>query len=124
MLGLVLCGVLLSLAYPLQQFVEQREQIATLQSDQEQAARRVAALGERREQWRNPAYVRAQARERLQFVLPGEEAYVVLDPPAVAPPGAGVDGPTPPQVDPGTDPDAAWWSRLWGSVEASDAPKR
>jgi hypothetical protein len=29
--------------------------------------------------WRDPAYIKSQARERLHFVLPGERQYIVTD---------------------------------------------
>ena len=28
--------------------------------------------------WRDPAYVKSQARDRLHFVLPGERQYIVV----------------------------------------------
>jgi hypothetical protein len=29
--------------------------------------------------WRDPEYIKSQARERLHFVLPGERQYIVTD---------------------------------------------
>jgi len=31
------------------------------------------------ELWRDPEYIKTQARERLHFVLPGERQYIVTD---------------------------------------------
>lgn len=70
--------------------------------------------------WDDPAYVAAQARERLAFVLPGDTAFRVVDPesvpdpvaPAVAAAGSG------PEVIPdGTT--TPWYTTIWGSVRAA-----
>jgi hypothetical protein len=67
-----------------------------------------------RERWRDPAYVAAQARQRLHFVRPGETAYVLLDP-----------GETPARLVPksAVAPDRPWFSDLWASVDAADRPQ-
>jgi Septum formation initiator len=31
------------------------------------------------ERWRDPAYIKSQARERLHFIMPGERQYIVTD---------------------------------------------
>jgi len=66
--------------------------------------------------WDDPAYVKAQARSRLKFVMPGERAYNVIDAPApkatkAATPAAGQD----------TKRDRPWFADLWRSVEVAGA---
>ena len=79
-LGLVVCALVLSLAYPAKEFLAQRGEIGRLRAEQAQAQARVSALEERKRQLGDPAYVRAQARARLHYVLPGETVYVVVPP--------------------------------------------
>lgn len=119
-LAVVACAVLLSLAYPLREYVAQRGEIERLQAQQRATERRVAALARQQQQWNDPAYIKAQARERLHFVLPGETAYVVLDPGARATEDAsGSPTLSPLQPDVGSGP---WYSELWRSVQAADHP--
>jgi cell division protein FtsB len=115
-LGLVVSALVLTLAYPAQRYLVQQAQISELEQARAVQLARIAELKERKAKWQDPAYVRAQARERLQVVLPGEVGYVILSPstspdstssaaPAVR---ARVDGP--------------WYGRLWSGVRAADRP--
>jgi len=76
------------------------------------------------DRWGTDAYVAAQARERLGYVLPGETAYRVIDPETV------VEAP----VVQSTDPEAAsgaalpiggavapWYTTIWDSVRLAGA---
>ena len=115
-LGLVFCGLVVSAALPLREFLAQRGQIADARAHNAQDAARVKALQQQLRQWQDPAYVKAQARSRLHFVLPGEIAYVVLNPsPAPATPGsAALPGGT------AAGKEAPWYSQVWGSIQAAD----
>ena len=115
-LGLVVCARVVSAALPLREFLSQRGQIAELRDEQSQQQQRVDALKAQLEQLQDPAYVKAQARTRLHFVLPGETAYVLLTPtPTPLPSGqAALTGTT------ATGPEAPWYSQVWGSVQAAD----
>jgi cell division protein FtsB len=117
-LGLVVCGLVVSAALPLREYLSQRGRIASAQATNAQQQARVDALEKQLQQWQDPAYVKAQARERLHFVMPGEYSYVVLAPKAptvpeghAALPGAQAIG-----------PEAPWYSQVWGSVRAADRP--
>jgi hypothetical protein len=113
-LGLVVCALVLSLAYPAKEFLAQRGEIGRLQQEQRATQARVAALEERKRQLDDPAYVRAQARARLHFVLPGETVYVVVSPEGSE---AGV-GATPDRTE--APEDGSWYGRLWGTVRTAD----
>lgn len=67
----------LVLAPPIQNYFTQRAQINALraQVDGDRAALEAARLELIR--WQDPDYVKAQARERLHFVMPGERQYIV-----------------------------------------------
>jgi cell division protein FtsB len=119
-LALVLCAIVVALAYPVREYVAQRAEIAALRA-QERAQR--AAVDELRRQaarWDDPAYIRAQARERLHFVEPGETAYVVLTPPTPKP-AVTVQQPTGQVV---TVTGGSWFDRLWGTVEVAGRPAK
>jgi hypothetical protein len=110
------CAVVLSLAYPLQEFLAQRNEIRDVRAQNAAARLRVAALEEQRQRWSDPAYVKAQARSRLHMVMPGEMAFVVLRPRATA--SAATRGRP-------ADPAQPWYTRLWTSVEdAGRSPRR
>jgi cell division protein FtsB len=71
----------LVLAPPIQNYFTQRAQINSLraQVDGDRAALEAARLELIR--WQDPDYVKAQARERLHFVMPGERQYIVTGTP-------------------------------------------
>jgi len=117
-LGLVVCGLVVSAALPLREYLSQRGQIASARAKQSQQRARVAALESQLRQWHDPAYVKAQARTRLHFVLPGEVAYVVLAP-STAPVPAGR-----PALPGGNavGPEAPWYSQVYGSIRVADRP--
>lgn len=116
MLGLVFCALLVSAALPLRQYLSQRGLIAAAEAKQEQDQARVKVLEDRLRQLQDPAYVRAQARTRLHFVLPGETPYVLITPSAPPrPPGQSALGGA---TSPG--PEAPWYSQLWTTVQVAD----
>lgn len=113
-LALVLCAVALTLAYPLRQYLSQRGDIARLEQSQRDGVRSVAAMEAATRRWADPEYVRAQARQRLQFVLPGEKTYLLLQP--ASPPRARSAAA---EAAAATGP---WYRRLWSSVETAGQP--
>lgn len=77
-LGLVILAVVV-LAPSLRILVEQRQTIAQLEAELEQRKQSVDELELNRDRWKDPAYIEAQARERLFYVYPGEYSYIVID---------------------------------------------
>jgi cell division protein FtsB len=115
-LALVVCALAISLAYPLREWLAQRREIASAQSQVARQESRVQALRDQQRRWADPAYVKAQARERLHFVLPGETSYVVLDPHEA--PGPKASAATVARTGP--DPSRPWFTQLWQSAQAAD----
>jgi cell division protein FtsB len=115
-LALVFGVLAVSYAYPLRAWYDQHTQRAALEQEASQLHKSVEQLEAELRLWEDPAYVRARARERLNFVMPGDVGYVVIDESGDAEPEPtqGPDG------IPVTD-DGPWHSRLWASVEAADA---
>ncbi len=105
-------------------YLAQRSELDRLATQVAEAERTESDLQAELDRWQDPAYVAAQARERLQFVLPGETSYRVIDPEVIveAPEievttdGSGT-GPAVP-LDAGQRP---WYATVWQSVEEAGA---
>jgi hypothetical protein len=106
----VAATLLLTLAVPVRAWFAQRSEIAGLRADVESARERVAALEVEKQRWDDPAFVAAEARRRLHFVLPGEVGYVTLGAQSATGADAAEQG-----------PQAPWYSSLWGALRAADA---
>jgi len=112
-LALVVCLLAISLAYPLREYLSQRSDINDYRAKVSEQEARVAELRAQHERWEDDAYVEAQARERLHYVMPGETSYVVLEADE-APAQDGVVEAQPPAAA-----RSPWFTDLWNSVEAA-----
>ena len=74
---LVLATVVL--APSLRTLVEQQNQLAELRQAVEDRKDSVADLESDIARWDDPAYIEAQARDRLVYVYPGDYTYLVID---------------------------------------------
>ncbi|MBN0046013.1 septum formation initiator family protein [Streptomyces actuosus] len=110
LLALVLCSLIVALAYPIRQYVSQRAEVDDLQREKRQAQERVERLRDLKARWQDDAFAEQQIRQRLHYVMPGETGYVVIDPNAVKQSRA----------DRGAA-DRPWYSNLWDGVDKSDA---
>lgn len=113
LLALVLCSLVVALAYPMRQYVSQRAEIADLEREREQARERVEELRDLKARWQDDAYAEQQIRDRLHYVMPGETGYVVIDP----------DAAKQSRVDLGAA-DRPWYANVWDGVDKSDAAAR
>jgi cell division protein FtsB len=77
-LFMVLFGVAVTLAPPTQHYFAQRAQISALEADVESNRKKLEEARAELQRWRDPEYVKSQARDRLHFVLPGERQYIIL----------------------------------------------
>jgi cell division protein FtsB len=77
-MALTLLGILI-LAPQIQILIEQRQQIADLAAVGASTQAELDVLNGQRARWDDPAYVRAQARDRLYYVMPGEISYLVIN---------------------------------------------
>ncbi|QLD10637.1 FtsB family cell division protein [Microbacterium oleivorans] len=78
MLGLVVLAACV-LVPSVGTYLDQRAQIAALEESVRVEQDEVVALEAEREQWRDPAFITTQARERLYYVRPGEVVYLIDD---------------------------------------------
>ena len=110
---LVLAMLGVAYAWPLREYYNQRAQIRDLRGATRATAARVIALEAEKARWADPAYIEAQARGRLHYVMPGEVAFTVIHP----------NQPNLVQTLPHTpQPVRAWYDALWGSVRGADDP--
>lgn len=104
----------MTLALPVRAWLAQQAEIAELQAQNALAQQRVDALALEAERWNDPAYVEAQARDRLQLVMPGEVGFTVV----------GKDGAPPFEPAPTPAPTAStpetWYAELWQSLRDAD----
>ncbi|MET9256717.1 septum formation initiator family protein [Streptomyces sp. NPDC048182] len=82
LLAMVLCSLVVALAYPIRQYVAQRADIADQRREQQETRQRVEDLRDLKARWQDDAYAEQQIRLRLHYVLPGETGYTVVDPDA------------------------------------------
>ncbi|MBB1197296.1 FtsB family cell division protein [Curtobacterium flaccumfaciens] len=77
MLAIIVLFVVV-LAPSLRTLIQQQEQIA--QQQQEVASQKADVTQKKKDvaRWDDPAYIEAQARDRLLYVYPGEESYLVM----------------------------------------------
>ena len=79
-LGLVLCAIALSVAFPLRNYLEQRTELAQAVSTQQDLEQQRDELQARKSALSDPDYIAAEARRRLQYVTPGDTVFVVHAP--------------------------------------------
>lgn len=77
-LFIVLFGVAVTLAPPTQHYFAQRAQISALEADVDSNRKKLEEARAELQRWRDPDYIKSQARNRLHFVLPGERQYIVV----------------------------------------------
>jgi cell division protein FtsB len=109
-LAVVICAIALSLAYPVREYIAQRRQIDELVAEQQMMQGQVKDLVAERDMYENPAYIEQMAEQELHMCLPKAQCYVIEN-------GQSVIG-VPKQAHAGSAP---WYSKLWHSVEQSDA---
>ncbi len=113
-LAVVVVLALAVLLPSLRVYFAQQENLRQLRAERDTAATEVDDLSNDLGRWDDPAYVVAQARERLAYVFPGETAYRVVDPELVKSQVQEVSGaietPNSTQLSP-------WYTTLWDSIE-------
>lgn len=75
---LLVVAALVVLAPSLKTFVEQRQQIAALEQQVADAQADVDDITAEIDRWSDPAYIEAQARDRLYYVYPGDITFLVI----------------------------------------------
>lgn len=78
MVSLLVFGLLI-LSPGITTLIEQRRKIAELEQSVRESTAAVDEIEAERDRWRDPAFIRSQARDRLFFVMPGEIQLSVID---------------------------------------------
>ncbi len=116
-LAVVVALIAITLAQSLRVYFAQRQEIAQFRAEIQNSRDEIAELEDQLARWEDPDFVRAEARSRLGWVMPGEVGYRVI----------GVDGEAlggdPDVLASEAEPTGLWWERVWGSVVAADQPE-
>ena len=107
--AIVLCGIALSLAYPVREYISQRRQIDQLEAQNAQIQMRRAQLQRESRLLHSPAYIAEQARDRLHMCLPTQVCYVIIGDSAKRKPARAHPVATP------------WYAKVWSSVQQANA---
>ena len=112
-LGLILLALAMATAYPVRVYLAQEDEIERLEAAQRTQRDRIRVLAAELSKWEDDEYVITQARRRLNYVKPGEVAYIIVEDPPATPAPAGVGK----AVDTGP-----WYGQLWSTIQAADDP--
>jgi len=107
-LAVVICAIVLSLAYPVREYIAQRRQISQLGTQQQALDGQLSRLRAQQGQLKDPAYVEQLATDQLHLCLPRQTCYVIID----GKPAAGL-------IQSHKVTPAPWYDRLWQSVQDS-----
>ncbi|UUZ60390.1 FtsB family cell division protein [Nocardioides sp. B-3] len=78
-LVLVLAVLTVSYASSLRAYIQQRSHIGELKTAIAERETAINALEREKQRWQDPAFVKAQARARFGYLMPGETGFPVLD---------------------------------------------
>ncbi|MGH3279546.1 MAG: FtsB family cell division protein [Trebonia sp.] len=110
LLAVVICAIALSLAYPVREYIAQRQQFDQLLAQKQTLSAQVKALQAEDSKLSQTWYIEQEARDELHMCFPQEQCYqVVSGQPARASAGK-------PNVV--ANP---WYAKLWQSVQKADA---
>ncbi|MFF2244581.1 septum formation initiator family protein [Arthrobacter sp. NPDC058130] len=114
-LGVVMIAITILLAPTVKIFLDKRAEIAALQADIAAKQTKQEDLKRQVSRWQDPNYVKQQARDRINMVMPGETGYWVFGSDLPAAQSSGTAGAASAQ-DPANLP---WVDALWESIRRS-----
>jgi cell division protein FtsL len=119
---LVLAVLAVSYASSARAWLRQRNEIADLTAQIKASQAAIDSLEQERHRWSDPAYVKAKARERFGWVMPGETGYRVIDDDGhtLADGSNQLSDPVAPASGGGPE----WWQRAWSSVVVAGEPEQ
>jgi cell division protein FtsB len=116
-LGTLVILLIVLLASPLNRYFASRSALNTAAQQYQQDQQKLGQLKAQIAQWSDPGFIERQARTRLQYAMPGDTVYVVVD--------RGQQN----DIDktagtPVTQADVTSWNtKLWQSVTKADSAK-
>jgi cell division protein FtsB len=108
-LAIVLCGIALSLAYPVREYISQRKQIDQLTAANHRINAEKKHLEAQYRMLHSPVFVEAQARDRLHMCLPNQTCYEIIG-----------SASTKPKVVAEKVTAVPWYARMWSSVQVAN----
>jgi cell division protein FtsB len=115
--ALVLGGVVLVLvvllAAPINRYLTSRREVGNAAQQLHDHRQQLADLKKQQQRWGDPGYIQQQARLRLQYAMPGDTVYVVVDK------GQRSDIEKTSGSDLAAPPDRSWNTRLMDSLHAA-----
>jgi len=110
---LVAAALVMTLAFPIREYLAQRAAISAAEQRAAMLEVRVGNLQDQVNRWQDDDFVEQQARERLHYVMPGETGLVLLSP-------EDVEEARKPEIPVAVEPEVAWFDTLWESVQEAD----
>jgi cell division protein FtsB len=110
LLAVVICAIALSLAYPVREYIAQRQQIDQLLAQQQTMAAQVKALTQENTQLSQVPYIEQQAEDQLHMCFPDEQCYQVISGTSSSTAAAARQAPSDP-----------WYDKLWQSVQHANS---
>lgn len=114
-LAVVMIAITVMLAPTVKIYIDKSAEISALNADIAAKRAEQAALNQQISRWQDPNYVKQQARDRINMVMPGETSYWVF--------GSDEPADTPAAVPNGESAviavDVPWVDALWESVRRS-----
>jgi cell division protein FtsB len=78
-LGGVVVLLVVLLASPVNRYLGSRRDINRATQQLQQDQHQLAQLQRQKQRWSDPGYIQQEARTRLQYAMPGDTVYVVVD---------------------------------------------
>lgn len=119
-LAVVFAVLVVSYASSMRAWLDQRATVADAEARIAAAETEIASLERERKRWRDDAYVEAQGRSVLGWVMPGETSYQVIDrdgEPLAA------ERTLPEADDVVPENDTPWWRATLDSLRIADHPE-
>jgi cell division protein FtsB len=109
-LGALVVVLLVLLASPLNRYFNSRSDLNGAAQQLHTDKQQLHELNKQYRQWSDPGFIQQQARQRLQYAMPGDTVYMVVDQ------GAKSDIQKT-ETTPSQEAAGSWNTRLWSSVE-------
>jgi cell division protein FtsL len=109
-LVVVICAIVLSLAYPVREYIAQRQQIGQLVAQRQAMLTQVKSLQAEQARLSDQSYIEQLARQELDMCFPGMRCFVVEGSQPL------LSATRPQQPGP-----SSWYAKLWQSVEQANA---
>jgi cell division protein FtsB len=112
-LGGVVVLLVVLLASPVNRYLSSRRELSGAAQQLQLDRQQLAELNRQKARWSDPGYIQQQARSRLQYAMPGDTVYVVVDK------GQSSDIEDTSGAHSTPAPGSGWNTRLMDSVRAS-----